>query len=439
MRDNPSSWDGRELALEGEEMLRLAYRDNPEPDFIEELSPEIVAEIEGKTKQTKSARGSLVKKMDEGIVLDVAAAGAGDRDAMQRLQSHYYDFVLHTLGGLFVRGMLWPKQKTLGKWNEDDFRLITDDTFSVLFTGTRVGSDLRKRRHVLHPVILKWKPELSTFTTFLLGVGKRVAREYFDRKISRHKGERQVKAVDLAELDPFMRGALEASRRGRRGGGEGEGEFGSEGEIEESEFFETEEAAEAVEVEQIDPETQAIGEQQTRILLAAVAKLPEKYRRVMEARLGRDRDADEKAALKGQGKPFTRSYEEMRTYLGLSTVSTVMTQLFRARKMLEKISGLPLKGLVGLAKDQFGKDARGHKSKKEPDLAPVMQPSKEELQALEAALMPAKKTVVRRRQNPGEVWIYFETEDDLVDLLYAGYLDEDTFEQCRRALYAMGW
>lgn len=438
MRDNPSSWDGYELALEGEEMLRLAYRNNPDPAFVEELPADIAAEIEGKPK--KGSRGALVKKLDEGMALDIAAAGAGERDAMHRVQEHYYNFVLHTLGGLFVRGMLWQSQKTLGKWNEDDFRMITDDTFSVLFTGTRVSDATRQRKREHHPVILKWKPELSTFTTFLLGVAKRVAREYFGTKVKRHKGEKQVKIADLDTLDEFTRGALEASRRGRRRGGDDGGGSGDDfGDVEEGEFFDTEEGVED-EVRKIDPETKALGEQQAKVLLAALPKLAENHRRIIEARLGRDRDADEKATLKGEGKPYTRSYAEMREYLGLSSIRTVMSGLFRARKQLEKVSGLPLRGLVGLAKEQFGKDNRGHKSNKEPPLEEVMQPTKEQLQELEAALLPAKKTtVIRRRQNPAEVWIYFETEDDLVDLLHAGYIDDDSFEQCRRALHAMGW
>lgn len=384
MRFNPSSWDGYELALEGEELLHSFYRSNPEPDFAEELDPKTAKELD------KKERGSIVKKMDKGILPDVEAAKTGDVDAAARVRKHYYKFLVQTLGGLFVRGSLWPKQKTFGKWSEEDFRNVAEMTFDVLFTGTHVTDEERQRKREHRPVILKWQPERSSFTTFLLGVAKRIAREYFKVKIRRFKGEREIR--------------------------------------------------EETEVEQLDPETRALGEQQSRVLAAALPKLSEKHRRVMEARLGRDRDQSEKAELKGQGKPYTRSYQEMKAYLGLDSIGTVMTHLFRARKELEKIAGLPLRGLVGVAKEQFGKDERGSKGKGKggPALEPAMAPTKEQLAELEAALAP-KKTVVRRRQNPAEVWIYFETEDDLIDLLEAGYLDEDTFDQCRQALYAMGW
>ncbi len=83
------------------------------------------------------------------------------------------------------------------------------------------------------------------------------------------------------------------------------------------------------------------------------------------------------------------------------TVKAVMARLFRARKHLEEASGVPLEGLVGRLKEGFGGVVRQKSG--------------------------------RPRKNPAFL-IYFETVEDLQDLVDAGVLDAEAFADACGAL-----
>jgi hypothetical protein len=95
------------------------------------------------------------------------------------------------------------------------------------------------------------------------------------------------------------------------------------------------------------------------------------------------------------------------------TVNNVSQRLFRARKELERLTGIPLEGLVGEVKQEMGLSKRG------------------------------RPRGPRVRQNPyvendvGE-FIYFEDAEDLFDLHEAGTLDGEALSAGIDALYALG-
>lgn len=399
MRDNPSAWSDYELVLEGEEALdALSVRSNPsdlddlfsESSDLDELAETFVRESKPEKAKKAKVRGSVVAKLDKGMDLTIENAKLGASYAQAELQKHYGGFLKKTIGGLFKLGLLWDRkdkpeqrQKTPGKYVESDLEEIVARVWNLLFFGTTVAEGARKRKRQHKPLIEKWVPGQSSFATYLVGIGKRVGQDYYRDRSKTWKAEQGVVEVEL---------------------------------------------------EALDPEVKLLGDQQLKVLVATLPKLSEKSRRVMEARLGRDRPDYERAAFREAGKLPTRTYKEMKEYLGMKTLTHVMQSLFRARKELEKVSGLPLRGLVGVARDTFGKSTRGRKAAGEP-----LEPAMAQLTTEQLAAIAPSKTVVRKRQNPAEVWIYFETEDDLVDLLEAGYLDEDMFHQCHEALCSMGW
>lgn len=151
---------------------------------------------------------------------------------------------------------------------------------------------------------------------------------------------------------------------------------------------------------------------QTAALEAAIPSLKPEFVEILRRRASRPK-------LDSNGRPLSQvvngtvqkvlyvpSYKEIAQETGLS-VTNVMQRLYRARKQLEKVSGVPLSGLVGqLAQDFEGivKSTRGRKPRANPYVG---------------------------------VLIYFETEDDVYDLVDAGLLEEEMLEQCLSALQEM--
>lgn len=134
------------------------------------------------------------------------------------------------------------------------------------------------------------------------------------------------------------------------------------------------------------------------------------------------------------------SYKEIAASLGVST-SAVMSRLYRARRSLEAVSGVELRGLVGeLAGDRPLSPADRKEIERLVKEGMSRENATNKVRGGLAGAIPGKRGRPRKtRENPeifveGEGWVYFEDAGDILDLLEDGIFDEDGAVQAFEAL-----
>lgn len=361
--------------------LKRAMRHNPTEGEVdrflaldkEKTAPRRVASSPSRAPAASSPKtkcvGGSPAKLEARTADNVALAMTGDPYAQQQVQHEFMPYVKGIAKKLAGRAELFPGQKRPAYIEHmlDDIAL---EVFTRLWRGTSLTEENRQRdRKRPYPVISKWNR--GPFTTFIAGVTRKVTQELVRKAAREHEAETR------AELGLTVAGA-----------------------------------SRVMEEMLASPEEKQTSKEQMQLIEMAMATLDEKFATVMQARAA------------------GMSYAEISEHLGIP-VRTVMTRLYRARRKIEELTGIPLKGLVGKAARLFAKDGKW-RSGGAPDLEPVF--------ASSSTKQPARSV----RRNPddegeeGDVWVYFETVNDLLDLKEAGILDEEAFEQCVEALDEQG-
>lgn len=390
------------------------------------LRPGVQAVIAKRIRSNPAAAGDVpgtTKILDEGMewAIESARLDPTYEEARRAIVERYGKYIQGLAYKMVVRKSLGPSKKQTAHAESHPHSdaiatQIAQEARQVVFQRLFSGGPRSA------PVITKFEGD-STFATFLGGITRHVVADMLWRRMKADLAERagagDFGALALLEQKFGSRAVSKARRAADEGFVDEEGlSFSDVQEIRKTL------AARGFDDEQIDEYLALVeGTQLTAEELLSAKPLTKKEARQAARELQRESAQEEAidAALSTmspqnadilQRRRAGESYAKIASDLGVS-VNNVSQRLFRARKELERLTGIPLEGLVGEVKQEMGLSKRG------------------------------RPRGSRVRQNPwvenetGE-FIYFEDAEDLIDLYEAGIVDGESLSAGIEALHVLG-
>ncbi len=397
------------------------------------LRPGVQAVIGKRIRSNPSTPGTT-KILDEGMewAIEIARQDPSDEQARKAITQRYGKYVQGLAFNMISRKGKGPAERkarstgATARWTHAEDHPQADVIAAQLAEEVRqtVFQRLLAGGPRSAPVITKFEGD-STFATFIGGITRNVVNNLMWQRLRSDLTERAA-AGDGAAMELLeQKFGRKATTRAARVAIEDEG-FADEKELS---FSDVEEIRSVLgdrgfSDEQIDDYLALVeGTPLTAEELLTTKPLSKKEARRAARELQQEFSQEEAidAALASmspqsadilQRRREGHSYAKIAEDLGI-TVNNVSQRLFRARKELERLTGIPLEGLVGEVKQEMGLSKRG------------------------------RPRGPRVRQNPyvendvGE-FIYFEDAEDLFDLHEAGTLDGEALSAGIDALYALG-
>ncbi|NBT35346.1 MAG: sigma-70 family RNA polymerase sigma factor [Betaproteobacteria bacterium] len=393
------------------------------------LRPGVQAVIAKRIRSNPAAAGDVpgtTKILDEGMewAIETARLDPSDEEARRAIVERYGKYVQGLAYKMVVRKSLGPSKKQTahaeGHPHADAIATqLAQEARQIVFQRLLAGGPRSA------PVVTKFEGD-STFATFIGGITRHVVADLLWRRMKEDLSARAA-AGDFEALALLEQkfGGRAAAKAKRTAAAEDEGFVDEEG----LSFADVREirktlAQRGFDDDQIDEYLALVeGTQLTAEELLSAQPLTKKEARQAARELQRESAQEEAidaalSTMSPQNADVLRrrrageSYAKIADDLGVS-VNNVSQRLFRARKELERLTGIPLEGLVGEVKQEMGLSKRG------------------------------RPRGSRVRQNPwvenetGE-FIYFEDAEDLIDLYEAGTLDGESLSAGIEALHVLG-
>lgn len=360
------------------------------------VNPADDEEWEARTNPEGQAPGEVVKKLDEGMYPVIIKAQAGDETAIAELWKRYKKYAKN----FAIKYLTESREGQKGQLSRAAAGQMADDVASEALTRVFVGYK-RKNGKVSAPMINRWVDGKASMATFIAAAVKNVARE---GARAYAKGGRARSHTTAGGEDYIETIASDApSPEDQVVDDEGTGEVIDPTEMTAAEANRVQKMIDSGDLDYDDEmRARAMLEQwdQAQRNSGRIAEQTSAVEEAMDNAGAGDGLSSEEATilgLRGEGKSYKQIAQELFGSDDKKAVQRVMVRLHRARKSLERTTGLELHGIEANL-GGIGYTKRG-----------------------------------RKRKNP-ELVIYFEDAIDLEDLFSCGLIDGVGYQACLASL-----